>query len=147
MTTFEDIERIKPLFIHDIGLYYRFMYQILDYNELLLVIPNDNINYFELSYYISKECFYENIDKPWDLREIIKNKNFTLNDILLDDRFIKYYDYLICNPSITIQQLINNNLLTDYHIHNIGYNPNTTIDEFEKYKNYTNNYNYEDFNE
>ena len=133
MTTFEDIELIKPLFKDNINLYYRLIYQILDYNELLLVIPNDNIDYFELSRYISKKCFYENINKPWCLREIIQNKNFTLDDILLDDRFIKYYGGLIFNPNITIQQLIDNNLLKPIHIHNMVSNPNVTIDEFKKY--------------
>ena len=153
MTTLEDIERIKPLFKDNIKLYYRLIYQILDYNELLLVIPKGNIDYFELSKYISKKSFYENINKSWCLQAIIRNKNFTLDDILSDDRFIKYYDYLICNPSITIQQLIDNDLLTQFHIKTIMYNPNVTMDEFEKYKDQINwnDYgicsNYKEFNE
>ena len=146
MTTFENIERIKPLFKDNIKFYYKLMYQILDYNELLLVIPNDYIDYYELSRYISKECFYENINKPWNLTEIVKNKNFTLNDILLDNR-LKHYTYLIYNPSITLQQLIDNNLLTDYHKRFIAFNPNVTINEFEKYFNQSLAITYEEFNE
>jgi len=139
MTTIEDLERIKPLFKDNDRLYRNLIYQILTYDkilEIIPIIPADELfgDYHLISKYVSKEDYYNNNNEPWDLLGIIQNRHFTLNDILIDDRFIPYYSYLIFNPNITIQQLIDNNLLIEYHIKRMGYNPNVTITEFIKYK-------------
>jgi hypothetical protein len=134
MTTIEDLERIKPLFKDNIYLYNSLLMQVLNYDELM-TLDLLNINYTVLSLYVSKEDFYNNMDNPWDLTIIVQNKNFKIEDILTDSIFNNYRHILIHNPSITLQQLIDNDLLIDELIPLIGYNPNITLQEFIKYKN------------